>query len=198
MIPSSARRSPILAVRNSQCSPVMERQLRGSLVSHKPHPRHGGGCGSDRERIVVHGRMSGIRDRLTLGVACLGFVCGRLPVVSRSLWGRWSPDRGYWLAVDLLVGQYSDRRRRGLAHSRECSTCWRIERVRLRIFSTKDSPDVKTLQELEGKTIGVVNEYDYGAAFDHNPKLTKDVSPDPEIMVKKLNARSTSASRRSH
>lgn len=60
---------------------------------------------------------------------------------------------------------------------------------RLRVFSTKDSPDVKSIQELEGKTVGVVNEYEYGAAFDRNPKLTKDVSPDPEIMVKKLNAR---------
>jgi len=56
-----------------------------------------------------------------------------------------------------------------------------------RLFSNKFfEGDVKKIDQIKGKTVGVMADYSYGKEFDEYKDITKDIASDQDMLMKKL------------
>lgn len=59
--------------------------------------------------------------------------------------------------------------------------------ARINVYVRSDSPlNNLTVKDLEGKTVGVTNDYEYGYEFDSNPRIKRDIANQDVLGLKKL------------
>lgn len=64
---------------------------------------------------------------------------------------------------------------------------YHLFRARIGIYGRSDGPvDSVNVQALRGKRVGVTNGYDYGAAFDDDPAMVRDVAASDLTSLRKL------------
>lgn len=85
--------------------------------------------------------------------------------------------------VDAIFSLYVNDERKEFLHFPEKGLSYEKN-----ILVTRKGGDVKVakLDDLNGKTIGVVSEYSYGDAFDNYKGATRDESTNAEMLLKKL------------
>ena len=85
--------------------------------------------------------------------------------------------------VDAIFSLYSNDERKGFLHFPEKGLS-----VEKNILVSKKGGDVKIakMDDLNGKTVGVVSEYSYGDAFDNYKGAVRDESANAEMLLKKL------------